>query len=250
LTPLETGRLALLQEEAHQADILAERELENALIGFKNLLVLNGKDSPETMSLTLPEHPVSFAALASQLDQHPTVEAAHLETESAEIGVEVAASRRYADPVLKFFHDRDFNNGTTMNITGIGIGIEIPVWSQNRAMEGKARADADTSRARYDTLRRDARTRLEQAYTQLTRVQDQTQLMEEHLIEPTRKMFELTRRSFAAGESNVLSLVDASYAHFDARTRYLELLHQCTQASAEVRFAAGLSIVDYKEYQP
>ncbi|MBI5006045.1 MAG: TolC family protein [Nitrosomonadales bacterium] len=250
LTPLETGRLALLQEEAHQADILAERDLENAQIGFKSLLVLNGKDSPETMPLILPEYPAAFAVLADKLDLHPAVEAARRETESAEMGIKVAESRRYADPVLKLFHDRDYNNGATMNITGIGVGIEIPVWSRNRAMEGKARADANASRAHYEVLRRDAKTRLEQAYAQLVRLQDQTRLMEEYLIEPARKMFELTRRSFAAGESNVLALVDASHAYFDARTRYLELLHECALASAEVRFAAGLSVVDLKEYQP
>lgn len=250
LTPLETGRLALLQEEAHQADILAERDLENAQIGFRSLLVLNRKGSPETMPLKLPEQPAAFAVLADKLDMHPTVEAARREMEAAEMGIKVAESRRYADPVLKLFHDRDYNNGATMNITGIGVGIEIPVWSRNRAMEGQAQADADASRAHYDTLRRDAKTRLEQAYVQLVRLQDQTRLIEEHLIEPARKMFELTRRSFAAGESNVLVLVDASYAYFYARTRYLELLHECALASAEVRFAAGLSVVDLKEYQP
>jgi len=250
LTPLETRRLALLQEEAHQADILAERDLENAQIGFKSLLVLNGKDSLETMPLILPEPPAAFAVLADKLDLHPTVEAAHRETESAEMGIKVAESRRYADPVLKLFHDRDYNNGATMNITGIGVGIEIPLWSRNRAMEGKARADADASRAHYDTLRRDAKTRLEQTYAQLVRLQDQTRLMDEQLIEPARKMFELTRRSFAAGESNVLALVDASHAYFDARARYLELLHGCVSASADLRLAAGLSVVDLKEYQP
>lgn len=250
LTPLETGRLALLQEEAHQADILAERDLENAQIGFKSLLVLNGKDSPETMPLVLPEHPAAFAVLVGKLDLHPTVEAARRETESAEIGVEVAESRRYADPVLKFFHDRDYNNGATVSITGIGVGIELPVWSQNRAVEGKAIADADASRARNDMTLRNIRTRLEQAYAQLVRLQDQTRLMEEHLIEPARKMFELTRRSFAAGESNVLALVDAHYAYFDARARYLELLHGCASASADLRLAAGLFVVDMKEYQP
>lgn len=250
LTPLETGRLALLQEEAHQADILAERDLENTLIGFKSLLALNGKYSPETMPLALPEHPIAFAVLVGKLDLHPTVEAARRETESAEMGVEVAESRRYADPVLKLFHDRDYNNGATVSITGIGVGIELPVWSRNRALEGKARADADASRARYDTTFRDIRTRLEQAYVQLTRLQDQARLMDEHLIEPARKMFELTRRSFAAGESNVLALVDAHYAYFDARARYLELMQGCASASADLRLAAGLSIVDMKEYQP
>jgi cobalt-zinc-cadmium efflux system outer membrane protein len=250
LTPLETGRLALLQEEAHQGDILAERDLENAQIGFRSLLVLNGEISPKTMPLKLPEQPAAFAVLADKLDMHPTVEAARREMEAAEMGIKVAESRRYADPVLKLFHDRDFNNGATMNITGIGVGIEIPLWSRNRAMEGKAKADADASRARYDALRRDAKTRLEQAYIQLVRLQDQTRGLKEHLIEPARKMFELTRRSFAAGESNVLALVDASYAYFDARARYLELLHECALASAEVRFAAGLSVIDLKEYQP
>lgn len=250
LTPLETGRLALLQEESHQGDILAERGLENALIGFKNLLALDSKDFSETTPLALPEHPEAFEALVRKLDQHPAVESARLETESAEIGVEVAESRRYADPVLKLFHDRDFNNGATVNITGIGVGIEIPLWSRNRALEGKARADADVSRARYDALRRDAKTRLEQAYAQLVRLQDQARGLKEHLIEPARRMFELTRRSFAAGESSVLALVDSSYAYFDARARYLELLHECALASDDLRLAAGLSIVDHKEFQP
>ena len=187
LTPLEVGRLALLQEEAHQGDILAERDLENALIGFKNLLALDSRDFSETTPLALPEHPEAFEALVRKLDQHPAVESARLETESAEIGVEVAESKRYADPVLKLFHDRDFNNGATMNITGIGVGIEIPLWSRNRALEGKARADADASRARYDALRRDARTRLEQAYAQLVRLQDQARGLKDHLIEPARR---------------------------------------------------------------
>jgi len=188
--------------------------------------------------------------LADKLNLHPTLEAARREMESAEIGIKVAESRRYADPVLKLFHDRDFNNGAEMSVTGIGLGIELPLWSQNRSLEGQARADANASKSRYEVLHRDAETRLEQAYAQQVRLHDQTRLMEEHLIDPARKMFELTRRSFAAGESNVLALVDASYAYFDTRTRYLELLHECALASAEVRFAAGLSVVDLKEYQP
>ena len=63
-------------------------------------------------------------------------------------------------------------------------------------------------------------------------------------------MFELTRRSFAAGESNVLALVDANNTYFDARARYQELLQECALASADLRLAAGLSIMGGKEYQP
>jgi len=249
LTPLELGRLAVMREEARQAVILAERDDENARIGFRSLLGL-ADGTVETAPSIPPIRPPSFDVLARELDHHPAIEAARHETEAAEGGIEIAESQRYADPVLKLFHDRDFNNGATINVTGIGVGIEIPLWSRNRALEGKAKAEADASRARYDALHRDAKARLEQAYAQLSRLQNQTAQMSENLIEPARKVFELTRRSFAAGESNVLALVDANNAYFDARARYQELLQESALALAELRLAAGLPIVDGTEYQP
>jgi cobalt-zinc-cadmium efflux system outer membrane protein len=249
LTPLELGRLAVMREEARQAAIFAERDYENARIGFRSLLGL-ADGAAETALPVLPTRPPSFDVFARELDHHPAIKAARHEMEAAKEGVEVAESQRYADPVLKLFHDRDFNNGATINVTGIGVGIEIPLWSRNRALEGKAKAEAEASRARYDARLRDARARLEQAYAQLSRLQNQTAQMSADLIEPARKVFELTRRSFAAGESNVFALVDANNAYFDARARYQELFQECALALADLRLAAGLSIVDGKEYQP
>lgn len=249
LTPLELGRLAIMREEARQAAILAERDYENARIGFRSLLGLADGTAETTLPIP-PTRPPSFEVFARELDRHPAIEAARHEAEAAEGGIEIAESQRFADPVLKLFRDRDFNNGATINVTGIGVGIEIPLWSRNRALEGKAKAEAGASRARYDALLRDARTRLEQAYAQLSRLQNQTAQMSADLIEPARKVFELTRRSFAAGESNVLALVDANNAYFDARARYQELLQECALASADLRLAAGSSLVDGKEYQP
>lgn len=250
LSPLELGRLAIMREDARQAAIFAEREYENAHIGFKNLLGIADGTDTETALPTPPVCPASFEVFARELDRHPTIETARHEAEAAREGIEVAESQRYPDPVLKLFRDQEFNNGATINVTGIGVGIEIPLWSQNRALEGKAKAEADASRARYDALLRDAMTRLEQAYAQLSRLQNQTTQMSANLIEPARKVLELTRRSFAAGESNVLALVDANNAYFDARARYQELLQACALALADLRLAAGLSIVDGKEYQP
>ncbi|MEW5755016.1 MAG: TolC family protein [Pseudomonadota bacterium] len=249
LTPLELGRLAIMREDARQGTILAERDYEDARIGFKNLLGL-ADGAAETTLLTLPARPASFEVFARELDRHPAIETARHETEAAREGIEVAESQRYPDPVLKLFHDRDFNNGATINVIGIGVGMEIPILNRNRASEGKARAEAEASRARYEALMRDARMRLEQAYAQLLRLQNQTEQVNANLIEPARKVFELTRRSFAAGESNVLALVDANNAYFDARARYQELLQACALASADLRLAAGLSLVGGKGDQP
>lgn len=250
LTPLELGRLAILREEARQAVIFAERDDENARIGFDNLLGITDVASTEAMLLTPPSPPPSLNVFARELDHHPLVETARRETEAATEGIEAAESQRFADPTLKLFRERDFNNGATFDITGIGIGVEIPIWNQNRSLVGKAKAEAEVSRAQYDVRLRDVRTRLQQAYAQVSSLQDQAVQMNDKLIEPARKILELTRRSFAAGESNVLALVDANNAYFDARARYLELLQGYALASADLRLAAGLSVIDRKEGQP
>ena len=46
---------------------------------------------------------------------------------------------------------------------------------------------------------------------------------------------------------NVLSLIDASNTYFDARKRYLELLYESWVEMAELRLAAGLSLLNTNE---
>lgn len=251
LTPLEQGRLAILREDTRQLVIAARRDHENAQIEFRNLLGLASPSDAETETtpLTQPPSTPSLEDIERNLDRHPAVEAAHREMEAAGKGVEVAESQRYADPVLKLFRDRDFNNGV-FNVTGIGVSFEIPVWNQNRSLEGKAKAEAEASRGRYEALRRDTRTRLEQAHAQFVRLQQETGQFYARLVGPARKVLELTRRSFAAGESNVLALVDANNAYFDARSRYLDLLNRYALTTADLRVAAGLSVLEQKGSQP
>jgi outer membrane protein TolC len=57
-------------------------------------------------------------------------------------------------------------------------------------------------------------------------------------------MFALTRHSFAAGELNLLTLVDANNTYFDALARYLELQHESVLAAADLRLASGISLLE------
>lgn len=244
LTPLERERIAIMAEDARQAELLAERNDQNARIEFRNLLGLGGSDieiaEPEALA-----HPPTLIMLEKRLDQLPAVEAARQEAEAADEGIKVAESQRYADPVLQLVRSREVNvAGAVVPVTGIGISVEVPLWNRNRALEDRARAEADASAAHLQAVRRDSHTRIEQAYEQLNRQLDQADSMRRDLIEPSRRMFELTQRSFAAGESNILALVDANNVYFDARARYLELLHECALAAAGLRAAAGMSVLE------
>jgi outer membrane protein TolC len=64
-----------------------------------------------------------------------------------------------------------------------------------------------------------------------------------NLLKPAQRLDELARRSFAAGEANVLALIDAANSYFDAQAHYVELLVQAQEAAADLRFAAGQSLI-------
>ena len=63
------------------------------------------------------------------------------------------------------------------------------------------------------------------------------------MFEPAQQVFDLTRKAYASGEVEILSLIDANNTYFDVRGRYLELLQEAWQEAAELRLAAGLALV-------
>jgi outer membrane protein TolC len=70
------------------------------------------------------------------------------------------------------------------------------------------------------------------------------------LLEPARRLNELARRSFSAGEANVLALIDAASSYFDAQARYAELVAQAQESAAELRLASGVSMINSSETAP
>jgi hypothetical protein len=52
----------------------------------------------------------------------------------------------------------------------------------------------------------------------------------------------MTRKGYAAGEVEILGLIDANDIHFDAHTRYLELLQEAWLEVAELRLVSGQSL--------
>lgn len=251
LTPLERQRLSILNEEAIQADAVAERAQEKALIDFRTLLALPNLNRAGAVALTLPNPPASLERLLRELDAHPALLAARKDAEAAQAGIGVAESQRFADPVLSLYRERDTLAGARRDVTGVGISVQVPLWSNSSGTIAKAGAESGRMQAQLAVARRDARSRVEQAHTQLLRLLDQSERLRANLLEPSRSMFTLTRRSFAAGELNVLTLVDANNTYFDALSRYLDLQQECALAAADLRIAAGISLLDSsKEVQP
>ena len=147
------------------------------------------------------------------------------------------------DPTLRLFRERDFLNGRRQDVTGIGVGITVPLWNRNNGRINETRALVNQSQSELQTLERDLGSRLQQSYLHLNHLVEQGEHYRTRVFEPAQKVFDLTRKAYASGEVEILSLIDANNTHFNARERYLELLQEAWLEAAEVRFAAGRTLV-------
>lgn len=250
LAPAERERLAVLREQAHQGLIGAQTEEERAAIEFRARLTLPAGTPVEVAPLSLPAEPAALAVLEKTIETHPALAAARRETESAQAGIAAAESRRFSDPEFILSRERDFINGTRRNVSGIGLSVQVPIWNTNPGPVQRARAEAMVAQTRAQITERDARASLAVAYAQLARLREQALRAKDQLLAPANRMLALTRRGFEAGEVNVLAFVDALNTWAEAGARAAELLAEGAEAAAELRLAAGQSLLPEKEAQP
>lgn len=250
LAPADRERLAVLREQARQGLLSAQAEEERAAIAFRARLALPAGMAVEVTPLALPAESAALAALEKNIETHPSLAAAQRDTEAAQAGIAAAESRRFGDPEFVLSRERDFINGARRNVAGIGLSVQVPLWNTNPGPVQRARAETITAQTRAQIAQRDARAGLAGAYAQLARLREQAARAEDQLLAPANRMLALTRRGFEAGEVNVLSFVDALNTWAEAGARAADLLAESAEAAAELRVAAGESLLAEKEVQP
>lgn len=239
LSPLERQRLAILHEQAHQEVANAEGKFSEALSAFRALMTLPANASPAIAPLTPIAPPPALETLAASLDAHPALAARHAAVAGADADVDAARRERLAAPTVEVFTERDYLGGERRTYNGVAVGVQVPLWGKNQGGVARAQAQREAIKAEAALARRNLSTQLAQSHAHLTHLIEQAAHSREHLLGPAQRLYELTRRSFAAGEANVLALIDSYDTHFNAKTGYLELLHQGWLTAAELRLAAG-----------
>ncbi|MCG2634565.1 MAG: TolC family protein [Gammaproteobacteria bacterium] len=243
LSDLERLRLDLIREAAQQETDKAEGAYNEALSRFRAYLGL----AVETMPQLAPLEPFGpmppLDQLQASLAEHPALRAARNRVEGARSGVNLARAERLPDPSLRLFRERDVLNGRRQEVTGIGIGITVPLWDRNSGRIDETRAQVIEVQSELQALDRDLASRLQQSYLHLNHLVQQGEHYRTRLFQPALRVFDLTRKAYSSGEVEILSLIDANNTYFDVHERYLELLQEAWLEAAELRLAAGRALV-------
>ncbi|MEJ2452022.1 MAG: TolC family protein [Gammaproteobacteria bacterium] len=247
LSKRERLRLSILRENARQSVATAEGRYNEAMSSFRSSLALPMDSSPKVIELGPVPAPPSLAVLQARLDQNPALVASMQEIKAARAGIDVARSQRLADPVLTVFRERDYLGGSRRDYNGIMISVQVPLWNGNNGSVSSARAEMIKAESKHRILQRDLSRRLRLHEMHLGHLISQAADYYSKLVLPTEHSLNLARKSFAAGQTDLLTLIDAYNIHFDAHFRYLGLLQQGWMEAADLRLADGLTLHDYRE---
>ncbi|MEK6683953.1 MAG: TolC family protein [Nitrospirota bacterium] len=243
LARLERLRLDLIRESAQQILDRAEGEYHEALSRFRAYLELPTEMVPDLVPLE-PFSPIpALEALQAGLPRHPALLAATHRLTASRSGVDLVRTERLPDPVLRLYRERDFLNGRRQDVNGIGLGITLPLWDRKSGRLHEARAQVDQTLSGMQALERDLASGLLQSHLHLTHLVGQGEHYQSKVLEPAQTVFDMTRKAYAAGEVEILALIDANNIYFDANERYLELLQEAWMEAAELRLAAGRSLL-------
>jgi cobalt-zinc-cadmium efflux system outer membrane protein len=243
LARLERLRLDLIRESAQQILDKAEGKFNEALSQFRAYLGLSTETVPDLVSLELFSPVPVLDTLQAKLSEHPALLSVNYRLNASRARVNLVRKERLPDPVLRLYREQDFLNGRRQDVNGIGIGFTVPLWDRKSGRLSEARAQVDETLSRIQILKRDLGSRLEQSHLHLNHLVEQGEHYRSHVFNPARMVFDLTRKAYAAGEVEILALIDANDTYFNAQERYLELLQEAWLEAAELRLAAGISLV-------
>jgi cobalt-zinc-cadmium efflux system outer membrane protein len=250
LSRLERLRLDLIRESAQQILDKTEGEYNEALSQFRAYLALSPETTPQLTRLE-PFGPIpELVQLQAKLSEHPTLLAARHDLDAARSEVKLVRAERLPDPTLRVFRERDFLHGRRRDVIGVGIGIDVPLWDRKAGRLSEARAQVVQTRSKLQVLERDLASLLQQSHLHLNHLVEQGKHFLVRVLEPADEVFGLTRKAYASGEVEILSLIDANDTYFNAQERYLALLHDAWQEAAKLRQTAGLALVTAEQDTP
>jgi len=125
-------------------------------------------------------------------------------------------------------------DGTDDTITGVQVGIPLPLWNRNQGGIRQAQAEVTAASQNIDRLALDLKRRLATTFRDYADAHAQAQIYSEEILPRSKKTFELVQQAYAIGEVGYLDLLAAQRTYSQTNLRYLDSLQSLWQNWAQI----------------
>lgn len=243
LSRLERLRLDLVSELTKQQIASAEGQFAEASAAFRTRFQVEGNIGRLDVLEQLPVLP-SLEALVQRHAEHPDLQLLAFQIAAARQGVNIAKVSHIVDPEVWVSYERSYLNGRREGVTGVGISFTVPLWQQAQGATKVAQQAKNQLQFQLDARQRQLSNQLSVNHLNLSQLIKQADTFRAQMRAPAREIFTLTTESFAVGQSDILQLVDAVDIYYENELGYLQLLQKAWVAWADLRYAAGISLLE------
>lgn len=222
---------------SEEADILKHKL--NNLLGIVNedmMFDIVPSDIPPTSTKTINE------MLDAAFVCRPDLRAAELAIEAAGKRIGWEESKVYNFIALLHGDDTELKNESF--VIRPGFSIEIPIFNHNEPNIEYAKAELEQAAQRYETVRQNIILEVKQAYTQYISAHEQFDLWNKDIIPSLEQATEQTRKSYDAGETLLITVLNTQKKLVEARMHLTELNARLNSSTAELNYCIGKKMID------
>jgi cobalt-zinc-cadmium efflux system outer membrane protein len=248
---LETAEAIFRATEGSRIDVLqAQLERENAQILAENA---RNRHQAAWQSLTavvgapgLPCQPLAGDAYAPPCEYNLHDTLARIQSTSPEIGVALANIER-ARWMLERARAEPRPNVNVQGLVnwidngidgkpdaGLSVTVPLPLWNANQGAVLKAQQELAAAQQALGQLELELQQRLAPAFERYANARNQVQRYRTRILPAAQQSLELTRKIYAAGEINYVSLLTVQRTFSQTNLSYLEALRELRTAEAEI----------------
>lgn len=122
---------------------------------------------------------------------------------------------------------------------GPGVELQIPIFDRNQAGIARAGAQLRRSASRYVAARNQIAMEVREAFARYRQAEQGIYVWREKMMRPLRKTVDQANKAYAAGETSLLPVLDATWNLVQARRREAESVAGLRRAIAELERSLG-----------
>ena len=171
-------------------------------------------------------------ALTRLVSESPEMGAAHAEHQRAEWALDRAYAEKVPniDVTASVHHD----NASGDTVTGIELGIPLPLFNRNQGGIAKAEAEVRYAEVQIERLELNLQQRLAVVFQRYADSRFEVDKYARDILPIAQESQELMARSYRAGESGYLTLLTAQRTYFQTNLAYIGALRELWAASLEI----------------
>ena len=235
----EIPRVGLLQTEveAQNARILLRQAQNENLAAWRRLTTVIGQIdlAPQRLAGDLDRVPTAMdwnEQLERLINESPEIATAVAELERARRALGRAYAQMSPDLNVQVSVQRD--NVTDDTVTGVQVGLPIPIWNKNQGGIHQAKHEIVAAERNVQRVELKLQRQLATAFQQYSDASYQVDNFSRKILPKAKEIFDLVSEGYRMGEVGYLDMLAAQRTYFQTNLSYIEVQRELWRAMLRI----------------